>query len=101
MKNTMISLFSSRLSRSHLVAEANVEQVFSRSGQLSEVNLDSDTLTEMVSIMVNKFTYKPSVEDIMDKNYEMFRGKNSSNKVRETVCHLLRLHSLSFIKISW
>jgi hypothetical protein len=30
----------------------------------------------MVSMMVNKFTYKPSVEDIMDKLYE----KNSANK---------------------
>ncbi len=30
---------------SHLTAEANVEQVFSRAGQLSEVNLDPDTLT--------------------------------------------------------
>jgi hypothetical protein len=30
----------------------------------------------MVSIMVNKFVYKPSVKDIMDKYYEMFRDKN-------------------------
>ncbi len=62
----------------HLAAEANVEQVFSRTGQLSEVNLDPDTLTDMVSIMVNKLAYKPSVKDIMDKYYEMFRGKNQS-----------------------
>ena len=34
----------------------------------------------MVSIMVNKITYKPSVKDIMDKYYEMFCDKNSSNK---------------------
>ena len=37
----------------HLTAEANVEQVFSRAGQLSEVNLEPDTLAGMVSIMVN------------------------------------------------
>jgi hypothetical protein len=30
--------------------------------------------------MVNKLAYKPSVKDIMDKYYEMFRGKNSGNK---------------------
>ena len=48
----------------HLAAEANVEQVFSRAGQLSEVNLDPDALTDMVSIMVNKLEYKPSVKDI-------------------------------------
>jgi hypothetical protein len=34
----------------------------------------------MVSIMVNKDTCNPSLEDIMDKYYEMFRGKNHTNK---------------------
>jgi hypothetical protein len=38
----------------HLTAETNVEQVFSRAGQFSEVNLDRGFLTDMVSIMVNK-----------------------------------------------
>jgi hypothetical protein len=57
-----------------------VDQVFSREGQLSEVNLDPDALADMVSIMVNKLAYKPSVKDIMDKYYDMFRGKNSTNK---------------------
>jgi hypothetical protein len=56
----------------HLAAETNVEQVFSRTGQLSEVNLDPDSLADMVSIMVNKLAYKPSVKYIMDKYYEMF-----------------------------
>ena len=32
------------------------------------------------STCYNKFAYKPSVKDIMDKNYEMFRDKNSANK---------------------
>ena len=53
----------------NLAAEGNVDQVFSRAGQLSEVNLDPDTLTDMVSIIVNKLTYKPSVKDIMEKYY--------------------------------
>ncbi len=57
-----------------------MEQVFSRAGQLSEVNLDPDALADMVSIMVNKLAYKPSVKDIIHKYYEMFRGKNSANK---------------------
>ena len=34
----------------------------------------------MVSIMINKNTYKPSVKDIMDKYYEMLRVKNRGNK---------------------
>ena len=49
-------------------------------GQLSEVNLDPDALADMVSIMVNKDTYNPSFQDVMDKYYEMFRGKNHPNK---------------------
>ena len=49
-------------------------------GRLSEVNLDPDALTDMVSIMVNKHVYKLSLQDVMDKYYEMFRGKNHPNK---------------------
>ncbi len=52
---------------SHLAAEANVDQVFSQVGQLSEVISDPDGLSVMVSIMINKHVYKPSVEDILDK----------------------------------
>jgi hypothetical protein len=51
-----------------------VEQVFSRAGQLSEVNLDPDTLADMVSIIVNNHAYESYIKDIMDKYYEMFRG---------------------------
>ena len=74
-----ILLFSNRLCVT-LTFEACVVQVFSRVGQLSEVNLDPDVLTDMVSIMVNNLVYKPSVKDIMEKYYEMFWGKNSVNK---------------------
>ena len=66
---------------SHLTTEANVEQVFSLAGHLSEVNSDPDGLPVMVSIMINKHTYTPSVKDIMDKYYEMFRDKSRGNKV--------------------
>jgi hypothetical protein len=41
---------------------------------------DPDTLTNSVSIMVNKHLYKSSLKDIMDKYYEMFRGRNHTNK---------------------
>ena len=43
-------VFKQTVPRSHLAVEANVEQVFSRAGQLSEVNLDPDALTDMASI---------------------------------------------------
>ena len=75
-----LHFFVFKQTASHLVAEANVEQVFSRTGQLSEVNLDPDALADMVSIMVNKHAYKPSLKDIMDKYYEMFHGRNHTNK---------------------
>ena len=39
-----------------------MKQVFSRVGQLSEVNLDPGALGDMVSMMVKKLAYKPSVE---------------------------------------
>ncbi len=58
-----------------------MEQVFSRTVQLSKVNVDPDTLTDMVSIMINNHVYKSSVKDIMDKYYEMFRDKNRTNKI--------------------
>ena len=66
-------------------------QLRTRVGQLSEVNVDPDTLPDMVSIMVNQITYKPSVKDIIDKYYEMFRGKNRGNKQTfSTVPRMLR-----------
>jgi hypothetical protein len=65
---------------SHLSDEANVKQVFSRVGQLSEFNLDPDVLVDMVSIMDNIHVYNPSLKDVLDEYYEMFRGKNHANK---------------------
>jgi hypothetical protein len=61
-----------------VTSEVNVDQVFSRTGQLSEVNLDPDSFDDMVSVMVNKFTHKTFVNDIMDKYYEMFPDNNQS-----------------------
>ena len=54
-----LHFFVFKQTASHLAAEANVEQVFSRAGQLSEVNSDPDVLDVMVSIMINKDAYKP------------------------------------------
>jgi hypothetical protein len=45
-----LHFFVFKQTASHLTAEANVEQVFSRVGQLSEVNLDPDTLTDISGI---------------------------------------------------
>jgi hypothetical protein len=45
-----LHFFVFKQTTSHLTAETNVEQVFSRAGQLSEVNLDPDTLADISGI---------------------------------------------------
>ena len=37
----------------------------------------------MDSIVVNKFAYKPSVKDITDKYYEMFRDTENQSEAKE------------------
>ena len=59
----------------HLAHEANVEQVFSRAGQLTETGLDPGFLGNMVMGHVNKKAFTPSLKDIKAKYYGMFRGK--------------------------
>jgi hypothetical protein len=60
---------------SHLPHEANVEQLFSRSGNLSDPNIDPDFLAALTSISVNKKVYKPAVSDIKDMFFKLYRGK--------------------------
>ena len=68
-----------RQTSSHLPHEANVEQVFSRAGLLSDPNLDPAYLAILVKVGFNKKAYQPSVKVIMDKYYEMFRGKSGTD----------------------
>ena len=63
---------------SHLAHEANVEQVFSRAGGLSDPNIDSLFLAALVMASVNKKAYCPTVSAIRDKYYELFRGKGGA-----------------------
>ena len=58
----------------------NVEQVFSREGQLSEVNLDPDALTDMVSIMVNKHVYKSSFKNVRTSTMRCSVGRIMQTK---------------------
>ena len=62
---------------SHLPHEANVEQIFSRAGLLSDPNLDPAYLAILVKVAFNKKAFKPTVAAIKDKYYEMFRGKGN------------------------
>ena len=63
---------------SHLAHEANVEQVFSRAGGLSDPNIDPLFLSALVMASVNKKAYCPSVNSMRDKYYELFRGKGGA-----------------------
>ena len=62
---------------SHLPHEANVEQIFSRAGLLADPNLDPAHLVMLVKIGFNKAACNPSVAVIMDKYFELFRGKGN------------------------
>jgi hypothetical protein len=62
----------------HLAHEANVEQVFSRAGNLADPNMDPEFLAHLVMCAVNKKAFMPSLKAIKDKYYELFRGKGGS-----------------------
>ena len=64
----------------HLPHEANVEQVCSRAGLLSDPNLLPAHLATLVKVGFNKQVFVPLLAAIKDKYYERFRGRNSSNK---------------------
>ena len=63
---------------SHLPHEANVEQVFSRAGRLSDPNMNPHYLGKLVMVGMNKKNFKPPVQAINELYYRKFRkfGKN-------------------------
>ena len=67
----------------HLPHEANVEQVFSRAGNLSEPNMDPEFLAHLVMVLVNKKAFTPTLAAIKDKYYELFRGKGKEGQEDE------------------
>ena len=60
---------------SHLPHEANVEQSFSRAGNLSDPNIDPEYLGLQVMAGANKSRFKPTVNDIMERYYKKYRSK--------------------------
>ena len=63
----------------HLPHEANVEQIFSRAGLLSDPNLDPLYLATLVKVAVNKRSFKPTVDAIKKMYFTMFRGRRNSD----------------------
>ena len=62
----------------HLAHEANVEQVFSRAGNLSDPNMDPEFLVHLVMAAANKKAFKPILQAIKDTYFELFRGKGGT-----------------------
>jgi hypothetical protein len=51
----------------HLSHKANIKQVFSRAGNLSDPNMDPEYLAHLVMVGVNKKSYKQSTANVKDK----------------------------------
>ena len=60
----------------HLAHEANVEKVFSRAGLHPDPNLLQAHQLTLIMVGFNKKTFKPQLDAIKDKYYEMFRNKS-------------------------
>jgi hypothetical protein len=60
----------------HLAHEANVEKVFSKAGLLADPNLLPAHLSTHVMMGFNKKVFRPQLDAIKDKYYEMFRNKS-------------------------
>ena len=73
-----LHLFVFKQMATHLAHEANVEQVFSRAGLLSDPNINADYLARLVTVSVNKKAFRPSLKAIKAKYYELFRGPGKS-----------------------
>ena len=62
---------------SHIPHEGNVEQLFSRSGLLTDPNMKADYLAKLTAIGKNKAAYKPSAAEINNKYMNKY-GSSSS-----------------------
>ena len=71
---------SCKLDARYLPHEANVAQVFSRAGNLSDPNIDPEFLAHLVMVSVNKKAFQPSIEAIKKKYYELYRGKGGAGE---------------------
>ena len=55
--------------------EANVEQYFSRAGNLSDPNMSPAYLGVLVKVGCNKKRFKPAVQAVLERYYAKYRGK--------------------------
>ena len=60
----------------HLAHETNVEKVFWKAGLFADPNLLPAHLLTLVMVVFNKKVFKPQIDVIKDKYYEMFLNKS-------------------------
>eukprot|EP00966_Prymnesium_polylepis_P165489 3825636-Prymnesium_polylepis.1 len=75
---------------SHPPHEARVEQLFSRSGKLSDPNMDPEFLSTLTSIAgceqeASRRSTKPTVSETMDMYFKMYHGKGAEASIASDV----------------
>ncbi len=70
---------------SHLHQEANVKQIFSLAGRLSDLNLDPHRLPTLVRIHFNKEAFMPSKLDIRKRYFLKCRKAGQSHQEEDLV----------------
>ncbi|KAL1512023.1 hypothetical protein AB1Y20_005298 [Prymnesium parvum] len=67
----------------HLHHEANVEQIFSLAGRISDPSLDPEHLQRMVQVNFNRKFHMPTIEKIRAKYFVKYRKAGSVNKNKD------------------
>ena len=70
---------------SHLHHQANVEQIFSLAGRLSDPNLDPHLLPTLVRFHFNKKTFMPSKQAIRERYYRKYHKAGPSHDKEDEV----------------
>jgi hypothetical protein len=66
----------------HLSHEANVEQVLSRAGNLSDPNMDPEYLDHLVMVGINKKSHNQSTVNVKDKYDDLFSSQGGKGLER-------------------
>ena len=73
-----------------VVDNEKVVMIFSRSGNLSDPNMDPHFLAVLTMIGKNKNAVKPATKDILAKYYAKYRGSSKARTTQRAARHLRR-----------
>jgi len=76
--------FVFRQTASHVPHEGGVENIFSRSGNLADPNLDPHVLGTLTKIGINASVYKPPADVIWERYFKKFSKNGTSSPRRRT-----------------